>query len=69
MLEAAASRERFRTLEIEAKENAPGADADADASSVNGALLTDAEKKQRRALIDQVKQKSFDQVSMAFRYR
>ena len=37
------------------------AEADANASSVNGALLTDAEKKQRRALIDQVKQKGFDE--------
>ncbi|WP_026495919.1 BREX-1 system adenine-specific DNA-methyltransferase PglX [Butyrivibrio sp. WCD3002] len=38
------------------------AEADADASSVNGILLSDAEKKQRKALIEQVKQKGFDQV-------
>lgn len=38
------------------------AEADANASSVNGVLLSDAEKKQRKALIEQVKQKGFDQV-------
>ncbi|WP_022757623.1 BREX-1 system adenine-specific DNA-methyltransferase PglX [Butyrivibrio fibrisolvens] len=38
------------------------ADADASASSVNGVLLSDAEIKQRKALIEQVKQKGFDQV-------
>lgn len=38
------------------------AEADASASSVNGVLLSDAEKKQRKALIEQVKQKGFDQV-------
>lgn len=38
------------------------AEADVNASSVNGVLLSDAEKKQRKALIEQVKQKGFDQV-------
>ncbi|SCW50290.1 Methyltransferase domain-containing protein [Lachnospiraceae bacterium C10] len=38
------------------------AEADASASSVNGVLLSDAEIKQRKALIEQVKQKGFDQV-------
>ena len=38
------------------------AEADGNASSVNGVLLSDAEKKQRKALIDQLKQKGFDQV-------
>ncbi len=38
------------------------AEADVNASSVNGELLSDAEKKQRKALIEQVKQKGFDQV-------
>lgn len=38
------------------------AEADANASSVNGVLLSDAEKKQRKALIEQVQQKGFDQV-------
>lgn len=38
------------------------AEADENASSVNGVLLSDAEKKQRKALIEQVKQKGFDQV-------
>lgn len=38
------------------------AEADANASSVNGVLLSDAEKKQRKALIEQVRQKGFDQV-------
>lgn len=38
------------------------AEADASASSVNGVLLFDAEIKQRKALIEQVKQKGFDQV-------
>ena len=38
------------------------AEADVNASSVNGVLLSDAEKKQRKALIEQVQQKGFDQV-------
>ena len=38
------------------------AEADVNASSVNGVLLSDAEIKQRKALIEQVKQKGFDQV-------
>lgn len=38
------------------------AEADANASSVNGVLLSDAEKKQRKALIEQVKQKGVEQV-------
>ena len=38
------------------------ADADVNASSVNGVLLSDDEKKQRKALIEQVKHKGFDQV-------
>lgn len=38
------------------------AEADANASSVNGVLISEAEKKQRKALIEQVKQKGFDQV-------
>lgn len=38
------------------------ADADVNASSVNGILLSDDEKKQRKALIEQVKHKGFDQV-------
>jgi len=35
---------------------------DAAADSINGKLLTDTEKKQRRALISQIKEKGFEQV-------
>lgn len=38
------------------------AEADVNATSVNGMLLSDAEKKQRKALIEQVKQKGLEQV-------
>lgn len=38
------------------------AEADVNATSVNGVLLSDAEKKQRKALIEQVKQKGLEQV-------
>lgn len=38
------------------------AEADVNASSVNGVLLSDSEKKQRKALIEQVKQKGYEQV-------
>ena len=38
------------------------AEADANATSVNGVLLSGAEKKQRKALIEQVKQKGLEQV-------
>ena len=36
---------------------------DANADSINGKLLTDIEKKQRQALIAQIKDKGFDQVN------
>ena len=38
------------------------AEADVNATSVNGVLLSDEEKKQRKALIEQVKQKGVEQV-------
>ena len=38
------------------------AEADVNASSVNGVLLSEAEKSQRKALIDQEKLKGFDQI-------
>ena len=56
-----ARRELIKRVSQRAEKYDITAEADANASSVNGALLTDAEKKQRRALIDQVKQKGFDE--------